>query len=752
METSPQLPEDPKLIKETGRRNFLRTTALGLLSTGLGSWLVACDSQPAPTETVVTTGPSSFTPGKVENTAPTGTNSPLPAPPEKTPTVVASPTPGSAKPADTAQAFLKAWEDKRFTFMYALLTNSSKNNITEEKFVSRYSGIADEATISGVETKLNLVAPPPSPTAIGYQLPFDVTIKTLRVGDIKLQNTILMRPEEGKWLVDWSPTLIFPQLTGTNLINLQNSQPPRGEIKDITGQPLAVPGTIKSVFVVPGKVTNEDQLLTGLSQALSLDKEKIKSLYINGNADWRMPIKDLPPNTPQTTVEKLLTIPGVLVDDKTIRTYPQGPSTAHLVGYLSAVTAEDLKTLAPKGYREEDLVGRTGLEAWAEERLAGSRGGKLSVVKTDGTPVSIIAERPSQPSSNLVLTLDLRIQKVAEAALAGRPGSIVVMNPTDGSILALASQPSFDPNGFILGLTQAQFKALNDDPKRPFQDRPVNGTYPTGSIFKVISASAALERAGITFESKFTCTGHWEGLGPQFAKNCWKTSGHGIISLYEGIIQSCDVVFYEIGKKLDSIDRNLLPGFTKAFGLGSGTGLVGLDDSPGVVPDDKWKQDNLKQGWFSGDNVNLAIGQGYLLATPLQMAGVYAGIATGGSVPTPRLIARNEKNGAVTPEPPKTRLQLPVSQPNLARIRQALLEVTKSQRGTAYAAFVGSKVPVAGKTGTAESGKDAPHAWFACFAPPENAKYVIVTMVENSGEGSAFAAPMARKVIDALQF
>lgn len=731
-----------------GRRAFLKTTGLFLLSTSLGSWLVACGDE---TATPAAKGPASEL-GDAPPPASKGPSSELGDSPGAVTAGAASTTAsvGSAKPSETAQAFLKGWEDRRYSYMYALLTTSSKNNITEEKFISRYTAIAEEATITGIETKTNIVAPAPGKDAIGYEIPFDVTMKTARVGDIKFSNSMVLRPENGRWLVDWSTTLIHPQLTGTNLIHLFSSEAPRGDIRDVTNQPLAVLTSIYSVFVVPGKIKNEDQLLSGLSQELKLDRQKIKNLYVNGQPDWQMPIKDLPRDTKQEVVDKLIAIPGVGVDQKTVRYYPDGALAAHEIGYLGPISEQELKVLSAKGYKSDDRIGKIGVEAWAEESLAGTKGGKLTITNANGAPLATLAERPSQPPNNIILTLDVKIQRVAEAAIANKNASIVVMNPGDGAILALASQPAFDLNAFIQGLSQEDYDKLNNDPRRPFQNRPVNGTYPTGSIFKAITAGCALERAGYTMDSRFTCTGHWEGLGPQFAKDCYLKTGHGNITMSEALVQSCDVFFYEVGKKLDEIDPNLLPGFTKACGLGSSCGIIGLDDSPGLVPDGKWKQDNLKQNWFSGDAVNLAIGQGYLLASPIQMASVYAGIAMGGAVPTPRLIASTEKNGVSTPMAPKTRLQLPINATNLAKIRQALTGV--ASRGTASGSFAGYKVAVAAKTGTAESGKETPHAWFACFAPADRPKYVIIVMMEETGEGSRFAAPVARKVMDALTF
>jgi penicillin-binding protein 2 len=319
--------------------------------------------------------------------------------------------------------------------------------------------------------------------------------------------------------------------------------------------------------------------------------------------------------------------------------------------------------------------------------------------------------------------------------------------------LALASFPRYNPNDFIIGMTTAQFNALNNDPRRPFQNRAVNGVLPIGSTFKVITTAAALERIGMKMDTRFTCTGRWTGLGEQGAKDCYIKTGHGSITLYEGLVQSCDFVYYEIGKRLDELDPNLLPAVSKGFGLGSSTGINGIFDSPGQIPDPAWKKAKLNDVWVRGDAVNLGIGQGYMLATPLQVALMYAGIANGGAIPELRLVSKIDGGNPQTFEP-KVRQTIPLSPGNMAQMRNALKDVTGggSGMGTARGAFGGSRVKVAGKTGTAESGREEPHAWFAGYAPADNPKYVVVVVLENGGFGSDKAAPLARQVIDRLEF
>ncbi len=742
------------------RRAFLQATGLTVIAGGLGGVLVACGEEPAATATPVvgqTGAPivpgANVTAGQAATTvagqATTAGVVPTTAPASVAATATVAPP---ANPVEAANLFLKAWEQNRFADMYGLLSSNAKNYITQQKFVERYTNVTAEASITAVQAQVAPGFTPPSKVQGNLEVPFKATFKTIRVGEFSQDNKLPLLPEGGNWRVDWTPAIIFKELDNTTyLVRMVPTNPVRGEVL-AKGGPLTQPATLYQVFVVPGKIENEEQLLADMSQLLKLDKDKIKNLYKDGQPTWRMPIKDLPANTPPETITKLQELKGVGVDEGKTRSYPQGPLTAHISGYISSITEDDLKTLAAKGYSVDDQIGRTGVEAWGEEILAGGRAGKLTVIRRDGGTVATLAEKPVTASANLVLNLDLNIQKLAEAALANRVGSIVVLDPNNGAVLALADFPSFDPNAFITGLTSEQFKALNDDPRRPFQNRAVNGLFPIGSTFKVITTAAVLERAGLNMQARFTCTGHWTGLGEQFAKDCYLKTGHGSLTLYEGLVQSCDVVYYELGKKLDELDANILPEITKGFGLGASSGMIGLYDSPGQVPDPKWKQEKIKEAWFRGDAVNLAIGQGYLQATPLQLALVYAAIANGGNLLVPRLIEKAESSDPAANKafPPQVRAKLPVSEANLAEIRKALVGVIQS--GTGRQAFGGERIKVAGKTGTAESGKDQPHAWFACYAPADKPKYVIVVCLENAGFGSELAAPTGRKLIDTLPF
>jgi penicillin-binding protein 2 len=433
------------------------------------------------------------------------------------------------------------------------------------------------------------------------------------------------------------------------------------------------------------------------------------------------------------------------------RVYPQGATAGPLVGYIGEVSADELSELSTRGYIAGDTIGKTGVEAAAEPVLAGQRGGRLTVITPEGNVAATIASVPPRAGETVALTLDLDWQRLAEAALGDHPGSVVIIDPTDGTIRALASNPRYDPNVFATGQGVA---ALLNDPGQPLIDRPVQGQYPPGSTFKVVTMAAALERGAFQPDSTFTCTGTWTGL-PGVTMKCWLATGHGRIDLVAGLTQSCDVVFYELGKRLDELDEDYLPSFAAACGLGAPAGALPGVEAKGIVPGPAWKQATLKQPWTRGDTVNLAIGQGYLLVTPLQLATIYAQIAGGGRLSTLRLLDRAIQPGGNVERtlPAPAPRALPWSPATLQAVRAGLKGVVADPAGTASFVFRGSPLAslVAGKTGTAETAPgQAPHAWFACFAPFDAPKVAVLVMIEHGGEGSAVAAPIARRVLEGV--
>ena len=320
----------------------------------------------------------------------------------------------------------------------------------------------------------------------------------------------------------------------------------------------------------------------------------------------------------------------------------------------------------------------------------------------------------------------------------------------NGLIRAMATYPRFLPEDFAAGIDVATWSALVNDPNRPLVNRAAQGMYPPASIFKIISLAAAVEYLGYSGETPFFCAGSWDRLGDDFVKKCWLESGHGDINLRDGLTQSCDVVFYELGLTLHRADPAWLPQLARAFGLGQASDLMGIEEVAGVVPDNAWKLAARNEPFFDGDAVNMAIGQGDILVTPLQIARLMAAIANGGVLYRPQLVRRlSSRDSGDQFFEPEAVGRLPLAAETLALIQTSLYGVVHGPRGTAREAFAGISYTAAGKTGTAETISDKPHAWFAGYAPADNPEVAIVAILENAGEGSDVAAPLFRAMAEA---
>jgi penicillin-binding protein 2 len=667
-------------------------------------------------------------------------------PPSLTPTSV----PGRAE--EVAEAFLAAWERSDYELMYNLLTPTSQATVTEDGLAHTYQAVAAEATITSVEAQLRAALQEGEQAHVAYA----VTLDTALLGSLDVENEMTLRYEGGRWGVVWSPQLIFPQLTTGNLVHLTPRAPARANIYDRNGLGLAVEGAMVTVGVVPGQIEDEGTLLAELSRLLGLAPAEIQARYAGSPEDWFVPIADISVEQSQAHYATLSAIPGVDFREKTVRAY--NGIAPHAVGYLGAIPAEELSDWQSLGYSGDELVGRSGLERWGEPYLAGERGGTLSVVTPEGNVVAVLKDRPATASRSVYSTLDREFQRQVEELLGQRPGAVVVMDPRNGQVLAMVSYPRFDPNLFVGGISNENWQALANDPGRPLLNRAIQGTYPPGSVFKIVTLAAAMEGLGLTRQFTFNCTGWWTGLGPEWGKPCWLSTGHGVIDPVTALTASCDYSFYEMGLLLDGMDPLLLPDYARAFGLGDLTGLDDFAESPGLVPDNDWKLQTLGEGWAPGDSVNLSIGQGYLLVTPLQVARLMAAVANGGTLYRPQL-ALKVAAGPDSPElivEPEAMGQLPISADTLAAIQEGLAGVTTSPRGTATHVFAGFPIPVAGKTGTAqvaelesdEQGTE-PHSWFAAYAPVDDPQVVVVAVVEHAGEGSGTAAPLVRQVLAA---
>ena len=655
---------------------------------------------------------------------------------------------------DVANSFVSAWSKSDYDAMYALLTQESQREITRGTFEQRYRKVLEAAQVSGLQAQaasLDQVGPQ------GATVSFDLVINTWLFPEMGVRNRVeLAREVNGPWRVAWSPSAILADLGEGMTVRLELSTPQRGNIYARDDLALAVQRTLITVGVVPAWVEDEARMLDALSSILSMPREDIRKKYASAaQATWFMPIADITPELSAANQDAFASLPGVRRQEKGARTYPEGAKASNITGYTGSISPEEIATWAASGYQADDIVGKAGIERWAESYLAGGRGGRLSIVDAQGNTVSVLGEKQPRLSQSVYLTIDAHLQAIAYEALAGKIGAVVALDPRNGEVLAMVSHPAVDANALSRGLSSQEWQSLLADPAYPLLARAAQGLYPPGSVFKIVSMAATLELGAFATSSSFFCSGSWMGLDDGLVRACWLQSGHGNITLMEGLTQSCDVVFYEIGKALDQSNPDLLPQYARGFGLGQPTGIQGVGEVAGLVPDAKWKDahpDGVSNPfWTTQDAVNLAIGQGYLLATPLQIANMLAAVANGGTLYQPRLVQQIMSLGGGDAKlfEPEQRGQLPLTAEHLQEIQAALRRVAMSPQGTAHLAFEGIQIPVAGKTGTSESGREEPHAWFAGYAPADAPEIVVAVIVEHAGEGGVVAAPIFRKVVEA---
>ncbi|MES0872986.1 penicillin-binding protein 2 [Sinimarinibacterium thermocellulolyticum] len=457
--------------------------------------------------------------------------------------------------------------------------------------------------------------------------------------------------------------------------------------------------------------------------------------------------------------------PGVEVTAGLSRNYPLGASAAHIVGYVGGITEQELQQVDAAAYRGINQIGKIGVEKSREELLRGEPGAKIIEANAFGRPLRELDYRRGYPGRNLILSLDARVQLVAERALGPLTGAVVAIDPTSGEVIALVSKPGFDPHFFVEGISRTDYQALLDDPQRPLYNRALQGTYPPGSTVKPAMALAGLEY-GVTDPShREFCGGQMSLPGSSRKYRCWKRSGHGWVDMALGVMRSCDIYFYQLAMNL-GIDR--IHAAMTGFGLGAPTGLDVPLEKGGLFPSREWKQRVRRESWYPGETLNVGIGQGYTLTTPVQLAQMTARIAMRGGGFKPHVLRAIEdpitrERTTIEPEP-LPRIELKDNR-NWATVIAAMEDVTHSPSGTAQRIGKDAPYRIAAKTGTAQVASlrqdetraptlaETPvhlrdHALFIAFAPVEAPRIAIAVIAEHAGGGSAVAAPIARMVMD----
>lgn len=537
----------------------------------------------------------------------------------------------------------------------------------------------------------------------------------------------------------------YKQLSEDNRLRIIKTPAPRGIIYDRNGTQLVKNIPLFSVSLITDNFRDLD--VDSLSALLSLSKTEIEEKLNKKDSSPFAPVK----LKQGLSFEEIARIearrsdfPGLFIETEVGREYPFGSVGAHVIGYLGKITSQQEKNPELKHLPPDARIGQWGVEALFDAQLRGTPGERIIEVDAVGRELRIIQETPPVKGDDINLSIDINIHKAVESAFGKNAGSLVAIKPDSGEILALESLPSFDPNMFSTGISSDKWRSLMEDKKKPMLNRAVQSQYPPGSVFKIITAAAALEEGIINTDETVRCTG---GINHgKWTFGCWKKEGHGIVNMHKALVVSCQVYFYEIGRRL-GIDK--IYKYASAFGLGSKTGieLPNVRERKGLIPNIDWKKEKTGLPWFPGDTFNSAVGQGFVTSTPMQMALMTATLVNGGKIYKPSLIKTNQTTSKTVNLKPET----------VRIIKDALLGVVNESTGTAQGAR-SSIVAIGGKTGTSQvvgKGKGLTgerfmnHAWFVAFAPVDNPEIALSIFVEHGGGGGAVAAPIAKKAIEA---
>jgi hypothetical protein len=468
-------------------------------------------------------------------------NAPAVAPPTETPAptevaATAEVNTTTDSPTDVVHAFAQLWTDGDYDGMYDLLTTTARAKTKRQDFIDRYQGITDEAGITGVTVTMN------GQSNLDTQVPIHVVLKSGYVGDIEQDNTVQTRQEDNRWLIEWTPSMIVAGL-GEGCVDYTELGSSRGSILDKNGEKLASEGVVNEVGIIPGQLTNENAEIDTLAKLIGMKAQDIKDRYKDGEAGWFMPITQLPDPLDTNVLNGISELDGVAVRQVESRIYPYGAVAAHITGYVTPVNADDIAANPDDGLVAGQLIGRAGVEAAANDLLSGTPGGRLAIVDcTTRTEESVIAERKAVEPKDVVLTIDIDFQKQVDAALGDVQGSAVVLDPQTGAVMALVSHPSFDPNIFIKGLSDADAAKVFDEKKLPLLNRATQQGYPTGSIFKVITMSAAMKDLGYEGDSNIDCPTEWTIPGTTEVRRDWtyeyETGAQGMLNLHTAPVNS----------------------------------------------------------------------------------------------------------------------------------------------------------------------------------------------------------------------
>ncbi len=639
-----------------------------------------------------------------------------------------SSAPGAAvvgSPRATAEAFAHAWTADDIPALYDLLDPPSQNAYSLQSLTESYRAFATETTQQALTATVT--------AASDGGATLTVHISTAYFGDLEYSTTLTMVRLAGRWLVSWQPSAIHPEMVEGRTLKSDIRRPVRGTILDRNGRPLAITKDVRMLGLNRKTVVDRAAVTNALAE-FGFTREQVDAAFAApGGIDYRIPIGPVPDEKAEAAILQLGRVPGVILYFEPQRVHPLGKAAAHVVGYTRELTAEELARRPGQGFRAGDRVGAVGLEAALETTLAGQSGADLRVVDGEGSPVKTLFSRDYVAPRDVSTTLDANVLVASQVRLGNRAGASVVIDPRSNALLALNSSPSFEPDAFERN-DRLALNAVTDDPGKPLTNRATSGLYSAGSTFKLVTGAAGLAYGGYTTADHILCGSIWSGIDPP--RRNWE-GGQGPLTIAEALMRSCNTVFYEIALTLYNKTEGALSEVARKFGFGASAGVVGVPDEAGQVPDARWKRAKTGQPWYPGDEVNLGIGQGDLLITPLQLANAYSALVAG-ELRTPVVLATEQ----ATPRGP-----LPLTPEQSAHLKLGLRLVT-SATGTASAAFANAGyTDFAGKSGTAEDVGTQQHVLFVAYTPASAPKAVCAVVLDEGQSGSIEAGPIARDIL-----
>jgi penicillin-binding protein 2 len=667
--------------------------------------------------------------------------------PTALPTPVVAVSSKYAEVDEVVRTYLAAWKAEHYVDMYTMLSQETKNALTEESFEQRHRNAYDAMTLKAMELEqLSSIVN----AGVSAQVALKIKYATNLFGNLDRDSLMDLVFEGDGWKIKWNDGMLMNELKDGNTLYVDYQIPARGNIYDSKGYALVSQSEAVSLGVVPGRIDadTENEMLSLLSTLTGYNTDSIKAMYENANPDWYIAVGDVSAAEAQKYSGQLNAFAGIVVNSFKARYYVDNGLAPHAVGYVQPIFAEDLEYYKRLGYRGDEKIGKSGLELWGERYLAGEHGATLYVKDPAGKTVTMLAQKELAPANSITTTLDARLQYLLQNSMGENRGAIVVMERDTGRILAIASNPSFNPNIFEpTNENNSDLTRVFNDPDKPLLNRATQGVYPLGSIFKVITMAAALQTGVFQKDTNYYCGSDWTELeGWTLYDWTWshKLPPSGNLTLQQGLMRSCNPWFWHIGKVLwDDGYTTSIYDEAKGFGLGEKTGIE-IAEAAG----------NLPKPQAVSDNVQLAIGQSQLQSSPIQVARYMAAIGNGGTLFKPTLIEKIVPVDGTTPIynfTPTPNGTLPVTEENLMSIQQSMVWVVADKDGTAIDVTRSMTVNIAGKTGTAENPLGDSHAWFGGYTwrnDPNKPDIAIAVLLENAGEGSQMSAPLFRRAVE----